>query len=61
MLGEVPTGDMNGSVGAAEKKNSFDFRKATTKFCLSLHYNGDSSYLFVHGKKSISLKLVINL
>ena len=59
MLGEGPTDDINASVGAAEKKFSVDFRKANTKFCLSLHYNGDSSHLFVNGKKSISLKPII--
>ena len=55
MLGEVPTDDMNGSVGTAEKKFSINFRKE--KFFLSLHYNGDS-YLLVHEK---SLNLVINI
>ena len=33
-----------------QKKNfSINFTKANTKFCLSLHYNADNSYLFVHG------------
>ena len=26
------------------------------KFCLSLHYNGDNSYLFVNGKEIIRFK-----
>ena len=26
------------------------------KFCLSLHYNGDNSYLFVNGKEMINFK-----
>ena len=39
----------NGNVGAAEQKFSINFSKAMTKFCLSLHYNHDSSYLFVNG------------
>ena len=25
-------------------------------FCLSLHYNGDNSYLFVNGKEIINFK-----
>ena len=29
------------------KKISINFSKAKTKFCLSLHYNGTNSYLFV--------------
>ena len=27
-----------------------------TKFCLSLHYNGESSYLFVNGKEIFKFK-----
>ena len=30
---------------------SIKFTKANTKFCLSLHYNGANSYLFVNGKE----------
>ena len=45
MLDEGTTDDINGSVGAALKKLSINFSKA--KFCLSLHFNGDNSYLFV--------------
>ena len=26
------------------------------KFCLSLHHNGDSSYLFVNGKEIVDFK-----
>ena len=33
----------------AEKLYSIDFTKTNIKFCLSLHYNGSSSYLFVNG------------
>ena len=33
----------------AEKLYSINFTKANTKFCLSLHYNGSNSYLFVNG------------
>ena len=28
---------------------SINFTKTNTKFCLSLHYNGSNSYLFVNG------------
>ena len=28
-----------------------NFTKVNTKFCLSLHYNGANSYLFVNGKE----------
>ena len=33
-----------------------NFTIANKKFCLSLHYNGDSSYLFVNGKEVINFK-----
>ena len=36
---------------ALEQKFSTNFSKPKTKLCLSLHYNGDNSYLFVNGKK----------
>ena len=35
-----------------EKMYSTNFTIGNKKFCLSLHYNGDSSYLFVNGKKN---------
>ena len=49
-IGKGPTNDINDGVGATEKKFSIDFGKANTKFCLSLHYNGDNSDLFVNAK-----------
>ena len=39
------------SFGAPEKKFSINFTKSKIKFCLSLHYNADNSYLFVNGKE----------
>ena len=33
-----------------------NFTVANKNFCLSLHYNGDSSYLFVNGKEIVSFK-----
>ena len=40
----------------AEKLYSINFTKQNTKFCLSLHYNGANSYLFVNSTKSIKFK-----
>ena len=34
---------------SAEKMYSINFTKNNTNFCLSLHYNGANSYLFVNG------------
>ena len=33
-----------------------NFTKVNSKFCLSLHYNGDDSYLFVTGTEFIKFK-----
>ena len=35
---------------------SINFAKENTKFCLSLHYNGANSYLFVNGTEIIKFK-----
>ena len=40
----------------AEKLDSIKFTKDNTKFCLSLHFNGASSYLFVNGTEIIIFK-----
>ena len=56
-----PTDYINGSVAAAEKKFSFSYSKAKAKFCLSLHYNGDNSYLLVNEKETISLNPIIKM
>ena len=40
----------------AEKLYSINFTKTNTKFCLSLHYNGANSYLFVNGTEIHKLK-----
>ena len=43
-------------IGSPEKTFSFNFIKANTKFCLSLHYNADNGYLFVNGKEIFKFK-----
>ena len=40
----------------AEKMYSPNFTVNNKTFCLSLHYNGDKSYLFVNGKEVINFK-----
>ena len=57
VLGKGPTDEINDSVDAAEKKSRINFIKPKTKFCSSLHYNGDMSV----GEKSISLKSIIKM
>ena len=46
VLGGGPTKGINDNIGAAEKKISINVSKANTKLFLSLHYNGDESYLY---------------
>ena len=41
----------------AEKMYSFYFTKNNKKFCLSFHYNGVNSYLFVNGTEIIKFKV----
>ena len=40
----------------AEKMHSIKFTVTKTKFCLSLHYNGASSYLFINGTEIYKFK-----
>ena len=62
ILNEGDTFGINGSFGAPEKTFNINFSKAKTKFCLSLHYNSDNSYLFVKmEKKSINSNLMIKM
>ena len=50
ILGKDPTQGLE-HILTAEKMYSINFCKFQAKFCLSLHYNGANSYLFVNGKK----------
>ena len=52
ILGKGPTQGLEHTL-SAEKFYSISFTKKNTKFCLSLHYNGANSYLFVNGAEII--------
>ena len=56
IFGEGFTQGLDDTTLYAGKKYSINFTKTNTKFCLSLHYNGDSSYLFVNGTEIIKFK-----
>ena len=56
ILGDGPIYSINESFGSPEEKFNFNFTKPNTKFCLSLHYNADDSYLFVNGKEVFKFK-----
>ena len=55
ILGKGPREELEHTV-AAEKLYSTNFTKQNTKFCISLHYNGENSYLFVNGTENIKFK-----
>ena len=48
VLGKGPTQGLE-STFTTEKMYSINFTLTKSKFCLSLHYNGANSYLFVNG------------
>ena len=56
ILGKGPTKGLKHTL-TAEKMYSINFTKENTKFCLSLHYNGTDSYLFVNATEIIKFEL----
>ena len=56
ILGHGLTQKVNNTTVYAEKMYSPDFSAKNKIFCLSLHYNGDDSYLFVNGKEVTKFK-----
>ena len=55
ILGIGPTQGLEHTL-TAEKMYSINFTEKSKKFCLSLHYNGVDSYLFVNGAKIYKFK-----
>ena len=49
ILGKGPAQGLGEHSLSAEKMYPINFTKVDTKSCLSLHYNGANSYLFVNG------------
>ena len=63
ILGKGPVQRLDERSLSAEKMYSINFTKTNKKFCLSLHYNGANSYLFVNGTeihKFIAKEVEIN-
>ena len=56
ILGEGPVQGLDDTKLTAEKKYSINFTEHNKKCCLSLHYNGANSYLFVNGTEIIKFK-----
>ena len=55
ILGKGPTQRLEHML-TAEKMYSVNFTTTNKKFCLSLHYNGVNSYLFVNGTEIYKFK-----
>ena len=56
MIGEDFIQGINDTTVYAAKMYSTNFTVYGKKFCLSLHYNGDGSYLFVNGRQIVKFK-----
>ena len=56
ILGKGPTQGLGEHSLTAEKMYSVNFTDNGDKCCLSLHYNGASSYLFVNGEEIIKFE-----
>ena len=56
ILGKGPTQGLGEHSLTAEKMYSVNFTDHRKKCCLSLHYNGANSYLFVNSTKLLNLK-----
>ena len=55
VIGRGPTQRLESTL-TVEKMYSINFTITKKKFCLSLHYNGRNSYLFVNGTEIIRFK-----
>ena len=55
ILGKGSTEGLNDTI-TAETWYSINFIRPGIKFCLSLHYNGNNSFLFVNATKICQLK-----
>ena len=55
VIGRGPTQELESTL-TAEKRYLINFTVKKMKFCLSLHYNGGNSYLFVNGTEIIKFK-----
>ena len=56
IMGDGFVQGINDTTLYAEDIYSKNFSAADEKFVLSLHYNGDNSYLFVNGKQELKFK-----
>ena len=60
VLGKDFVQGINNTTIYAEKVYKTNFTEQSKKFVLSLHYNGDNSYLFVNGSQELKFKSSVN-
>ena len=56
VLGKGLTRGLDGTTLTAKAQYSINFSRSNWKFCLSLHYNGSNSFLFVSNTKMYKFK-----
>ena len=56
ILGKGPTQGLNDTTSTAETQYSINVSRSNRKFCLSLHYNGNISFLFANATKIYQFK-----
>ena len=56
VMGDEFTQGIHDTTSYVEKKYYRNFTEPDVKFVLSLHYNGDDSYLFVNGRQELKFK-----
>ena len=56
IIGKRPTQGLDDTALTAEAQSSINFSRPQRTFCLSLHYNGSNSFLFVNTTKIYQFK-----
>ena len=56
VLGKGPTNGLDDTTLTAEKEYSINLTEQQKELCLSFHYNGVDSYIFVNGVKIYKFK-----
>ena len=56
ILGDGPIQGLGDTTLTAEAVYSINFTQSNSTFCLSLHYNGSNSFLFVNATKNTSIQ-----
>ena len=56
IFGTGSTQKLDDTMLSKEAQYSIDFSRSNRKYCLSLHYNGSNSFLFINATKIYQLK-----